>query len=135
MQVAELPVVVIATFPVGPGLDPTAVTLTETATGCPVTEGFGNAETIETVPVNLLTVRVKFCVALVPTPLLAVKVIGNEPPTDGVPLRTPAVKVTPDGKVPDSVMVGVGKPVAVGVKVPAVLTVNVVLLALVIAGA
>jgi hypothetical protein len=42
--------------------------------------------------------------------------------------------VTPPGSAPVSVKVGVGVPVAVTVKLPAVPTVNVVLLALVIAG-
>jgi hypothetical protein len=45
------------------------------------------------------------------------------------------VKVTPVGNVPASVIDGVGLPVAVTVKLPAVLTTNVVLLPLVIAGA
>jgi hypothetical protein len=45
------------------------------------------------------------------------------------------VKVTPVGSAPDSLSDGVGDPVVVTVKVPAVATVNVVLLALVIAGA
>lgn len=54
----------------------------------------------------------------------------------GVPLSTPAVlKVTPLGRLPLSVNVGVGKPVAVTVNDPAVPTANVVLLALVIVGA
>ena len=44
-------------------------------------------------------------------------------------------KVTPLGSAPVSLSAGVGKPVAVTVNVPAVPTVNVVLLALVIAGA
>ena len=54
-----------------------------------------------------------------------------------VPLNTPvaAVNVTPEGSAPDSERVGAGVPVAVTVNVPAVPTVNVALLALVIAGA
>jgi hypothetical protein len=54
-----------------------------------------------------------------------------------VPLNTPvdALKVTPVGNVPDSLRVAAGKPLAVIVKLPAVPTVNVALLALVIAGA
>jgi hypothetical protein len=44
------------------------------------------------------------------------------------------LNVTPLGRVPLSLRVGVGDPVAVTVNVPAVPTVNVVLLALVIAG-
>ena len=58
----------------------------------------------------------------------------------GVPLRVAVpfplfVKVTPLGRVPDSLSDGVGDPVAVTVKLPAVPTANVVLFALVIAGA
>jgi len=58
-------------------------------------------------------------------------------PTAGVPPSTPvaALKVTPLGNAPDSLSVGLGKPVAVTVNEPAVPEVNVVLLALVIAGA
>src|SRR5437879_1209932 len=85
------------------------------------------------------TVSVKFCVALLPTPLLAVKVMEYvlPVPAAGVPLSTPvpALNVTPLGNVPVSLKVGVGVPVAVTVNVPAVPTVNVVLLALVITGA
>ena len=58
-------------------------------------------------------------------------------PAAGVPLRTPVIslKVTPDGNVPVRANVGVGLPVAVTVKVPAVPTVKTVLSALVIVGA
>ena len=58
-------------------------------------------------------------------------------PAAGVPASFPvaAVKVTPDGNVPDSDSVGVGEPVAVTVKEPAVPTVKLVLLTLVIVGA
>src|SRR5712692_6732653 len=86
-----------------------------------------------------LTVRVKLWVALVPTPLLAVKVIGYVPPVPaaGVPLSTPVLplKVTPLGRAPVSLKSGAGLPVAVTVKLPAVPTVKAVLLALVMAGA
>ena len=52
-----------------------------------------------------------------------------------VPSRL-STKVTPVGSAPVSVNgVGIGKPVVVTVNVPAVLTTNVVLFALVIAGA
>ena len=82
-----------------------------------------------------LTVNVKLCVAFVPTPFDAVKVIGYVPavPLAGVPLNTPveAVNVTPEGSVPDSESVGAGYPVAVTANEPAVPTVNVVLAALV----
>jgi hypothetical protein len=56
-------------------------------------------------------------------------------PNAGVPLSTPAeLKVTPLGSVPSSLKLGAGKPVAVTVNDPAVVTVSAVLLALVIAG-
>ena len=55
------------------------------------------------------TVRVKAWVAGVPTPLLAVRVIGKVPLAVGVPESTPAVdRVTPVGSVPVSVKVGAG---------------------------
>jgi hypothetical protein len=54
----------------------------------------------------------------------------------GVPLSTPAeLNVTPLGNAPLSVKVDAGKPVAVTVNEPAVPTLNVVLLALVMFGA
>ena len=57
-------------------------------------------------------------------------------PAAGVPDRTPVVaSVTPEGRAPVSVNVGAGVPVAVIANVPAAPTVNVVLFALVIAGA
>ena len=57
-------------------------------------------------------------------------------PTAGVPLSTPvlALNVTPLGSAPTSLSVGAGVPVAVTVNVPAVPTVKVVLLVLVMAG-
>jgi hypothetical protein len=86
-----------------------------------------------------LTVSVKFCVAFGLTPFEAVKVIEYVPPVfaAGVPLSRPdpALKVTPLGKVPLSLRVGAGKPVPVTVNAPAVPTVKVILLALVMAGA
>ena len=66
------------------------------------------------------------------------QVVGRRPVlAAGVPLSTPVVvlNVTPLGSVPLSLSVGVGTPVAVTVKLPAVPTVKVVLLALVMAGA
>ena len=61
-------------------------------------------------------------------------------PATGVPLRVPvplplSTNVTPPGRVPVLVNDGVGEPVAVTVNVPAEVVVNVVLFALVIAGA
>ena len=69
------------------------------------------------------------------TPFDAVNVMWNVPLAVGVPLRTPALNVTPVGRAPDSVIVGTGNPVAVTVNEPAAPWVNVVLLALVMAGA
>src|ERR1700722_12756402 len=60
------------------------------------------------------------------------------PPVPGraVPVRTPVgLNERPFGNAPASLNVGVGKPVAARSKVPAVPTVNVALLAVVIAGA
>ena len=45
------------------------------------------------------------------------------------------MKVTPEGRAPDSLSVGVGEPVAVTVKLPAAPTGKVVLFALVMEGA
>jgi hypothetical protein len=90
----------------------------------------------------VFTVRVKPWLAGVPTPLLAVMVREYVPPLPaaGVPLNVAVpfplfTNVTPLGSVPVSVSVGAGDPVVVTVKLPAVPTVNVVLLALVIVGA
>jgi hypothetical protein len=81
-----------------------------------------------------LTVSVKLC-AENPALLVAVNEIGKVPVCVGVPESTPPLNVTPVGSVPVSVIVGLGKPVAVTGKLPAVPSVNVVLLADVIAGA
>ncbi len=83
------------------------------------------------------TVRVKLWVASDPTPLWAVKVIGKVPVTVGVPESTPvaAAKCTPVGSAPDLESVGVGVPVAVTVKDPAVPVQKVAALPEVIAGA
>src|ERR1017187_8253309 len=82
-----------------------------------------------------LMVSVKFCTALGKTPFDAVNVIGNVPLAVGVPLKTPALKVTPLGSAPDSVMVGAGDPTAVTVNEPGAPWVTVGLLALVMTGA
>src|SRR5258706_524 len=56
-------------------------------------------------------------------------------PRAGVPLRTPLLlRVTPVGKVPVWLNVAAGNPVAVTVKLPAIASVKVVLLTLVMAG-
>ena len=72
--------------------------------------------------------------------MLAVIVIGNVPDVLAVPLNVAVAlplswNVTPLGRAPDSLNEGVGEPVAVTVKLPAVAAVNAVLLALVMAGA
>jgi hypothetical protein len=89
-----------------------------------------------------LMVNVKLWLAAVPTPLLAVKVIGYVPgvPDAGVSVSVPvpfplSLNVTPLGSAPVSLSEGVGLPVVVTVKLASVPTVNVVLLALVIVGA
>jgi hypothetical protein len=82
------------------------------------------------------TVSVKVCVPSAPAPLWAMIVNEYVPPLPaaGVPLSVPVVaSVTPLGSAPVSLMVGAGNPVAVTVNVPAVPTVKVVLVALVIA--
>ena len=85
-----------------------------------------------------VTVSVKFWVAAVPTPLVAVKVRLYTPPVPvaGVPASTVPLKVTPLGSVPPVwVNIGAGKPLAVGVKLPADPAAKVVALALVKAAA
>ena len=86
------------------------------------------------------TVKVKDCTASEPTPLEASNLIGYTPPAVGVPARVAVplpllVKVTPVGRVPLSAMEGVGVPVDVTVKVPAVPLVKVLLAAEVMVGA
>ena len=89
------------------------------------------------------TVSVKVCVALVSTPLLAVMVKVYVPPVvaAGTPLSVAvplplSVKVTLLGNAAlPSLRLGLGKPLVVTVKAPALPTVNVVALALVIDGA
>jgi hypothetical protein len=88
------------------------------------------------------TVSVKLWVAAIPRPLLAMRFRAYVPPAPpaGVPpsVAVPSplfTNVTPFGSVPVSLSDGVGVPVVVTVKLPAVPTVKVVLFALVIAGA
>lgn len=83
------------------------------------------------------TVRVNVWTALGFMPLLAVIVNVYVPEAVGVPLRTPllVLKLTPLGKLPDSLKVGAGVPVSAIVKLPAVPAVKVVLEALVMLGA
>jgi len=86
-------------------------------------------------------VSVKFCVALVPTPLLAVMVIIYMPPVPaaGVPESVPvplplSTNVTPEGSEPVLLRLGLGLPVVVTVRPPAVPVVKVALPPLVIVG-
>ena len=86
-----------------------------------------------------LTISEKLWTKLEPNPLAAVKLMLYVPAVvvPGIPLSTPvdALNVTPLGKVPASLSVGAGEPVAVTVNVPACPAVKLVVLALVIAGA
>src|SRR5712691_10625288 len=90
-----------------------------------------------------LIVSVKFCVGEEPAAFVAVKVMAYVPPVPafGVPESVPvplplSTKVTPPGSAtPPRAIDGAGNPVVVTVNVPGVPTVNVVLFALVIAGA
>src|SRR5260370_110363 len=71
----------------------------------------------------LFTVSVKLCVAFGLTPFCAVNVMANVPDAVGVPLSVPVPlplsrHVTPAGKGPLSVMLGVGNPVLFTVNVP-----------------
>src|SRR5712664_930663 len=68
------------------------------------------------------TVSVKFCVALGVTPFCAVNVMANVPDAVGVPLSVPVPlplsrNLTPAGKAPLSVMLGVGDSLVVTVNV------------------
>jgi hypothetical protein len=84
------------------------------------------------------TVSVKLCVAFGEMPFAAVIVIGYVPLAVAVPPSRPEVElsVTPAGNEPVSLnVIAVGEPLVVTVNEPAVPAVNVVLLALVIAGA
>lgn len=85
-----------------------------------------------------VTVSVKDWVTL-PAELVAVMVMEKVPLVVGVPARVAvpypeSVKMTPVGRVPVSLRLGVGVPVVVTVKLPAAFWVKVVLLPLVMAG-
>lgn len=80
------------------------------------------------------TVNVKDCITE-PAALVAVNVMGNVPAVVGVPVNAPPVNVTPEGRAPDSVIVGVGLPVAEGVNVLLAPVVKVTLAGLVNTGA
>src|ERR1041384_7065934 len=84
-------------------------------------------------------VRVKLWLTGEPDPLAAVKVTGKvlPAPVVGIPASFPlpfplSVKVTPLGRAPVSVNVGIGKPLVSTANSPDVPTVNAVLLLLVI---
>src|SRR5258708_23484027 len=86
------------------------------------------------------TLNVKFYVTFRLTPFCAVNVMTNVPDAVGVPLSVPLPlpllrNVTPAGKVPLSVMLGVGDPLVVTLNVPAAPTWKVATFALVNAGA
>ena len=67
-----------------------------------------------------LTVSANFCDAVVPTPLLALNTSAYVPgAVVDATVSVGLVNVTPAGKVPDSVNVDAGKPLAVTVKLPA----------------
>ncbi len=85
-----------------------------------------------------LTAMVKACVAFGSVPLVAVSVTGKDPLCVGVPESSPAAdNVRPVGRTPVvTLTVGAGKPVITTWNVvPAVLSRNVAVFALVIAGA
>lgn len=91
-------------------------------------------------PAAAVTVSVNDCVAALPTPFAAAKLMANVPLEAGVPLSVPvplwlSMKETPPGNAPVSVRPGIGNPVAVTVNEPSVPVVNAALLALVTAGA
>ena len=73
----------------------------------------------------------KLCVTV--AKLVALKVIGYVPIAVDVPLRTPVaeLKVTPAGRLPDSLKVRVGEPVAITLNVPNTPELNVTVLLLV----
>jgi hypothetical protein len=152
LPAAGVPLSVAVPFPLLTNVTPLGsapVSVTD-GVGVPVvvTVKFPAAPTVNVVLLLLViagawfTVSVKLWLAELPTPLLAVIVREYVPtlPDAGVPLSVAVpfpllTNVTPLGSAPVSVTEGVGVPVVVTVKLPAAPTVNVELLALVIAGA
>jgi hypothetical protein len=144
VTVVELTTVTVPTVTPGPDtatvvpIGPKFVPVKVTGTAAPCWPLLGATEA-SVGPAGLTTVSVKLWTGFVPTPLLAVKVIlyVAAVPAAGVPLNTyvEVLNETPLGSAPVSVILGVGIPVAVTGNDPATPTVNVVLLALVIAGA
>ena len=101
-------------------------------------DGFNDDVSAVTVGVFGLTIKAKFCV-LLPAPLVAVKLMLKVPLVAGIPATVAvplllAVKETPPGRAPASVMVGVGNPVEFTVNVLALPTRNDAPAALVNAG-
>ena len=152
MPVAGVPVNVPVPLPLSTNVTPlgNAPTSVSEGVGVPalVTVNVPRVPTVNVVLLALVitgavpTVRVKVCVAVVPTPLLAVKAMEYVPtlPDAGVPVSVsvpfaPLVKVMPLGNAPVSVKVDAGKPAVITVNDPEVPTVNVAVLALVIVGA
>jgi len=87
-----------------------------------------------------LTVKVNGWVAFGEMPFAAVMVSGNVPEAVGVPLRVAvpfplSTKETPLGRLPVSVMAGIGLPVVFTVNAANVPSVKLAVLALVIVGA
>src|SRR5712691_1061531 len=118
-----------------PALPPVAVAVA----GVPKVTLLG-AVTVTVACVPALTVNTKLCDAFGVMPFAAVSESGNVPAPPGVPASVAvplplSVKVTPPGKVPVLLRLGVGVPVANTVKEPGAPTLNVAVLALVIAGA
>jgi hypothetical protein len=118
-----------------------AVAGPESATVTPATKGPVTVpEMVQFVEqFTAVTESVNACVAFDPTPLLAVSVTGFTDAEVAVPVIVAvpsllSVNVTPPGSDPVMCIAGVGLPVAVTVNVPFTFAINVVLLALVIAG-
>src|SRR5579859_7330585 len=110
-----------------------------------VTEKVPAEPTVKVVALTLLmagalpTIKVKFWLAGVPTPLVAVMVMGKEPVVLVVPERVAvplplSTNVIPVGSAPDSARAAVGIAVVVTEKVPEVPATNEVVLALVMVG-
>jgi hypothetical protein len=127
------------TLPVGVRWPELGVTVALKVTVCPNVDGLA-LEASAVIDEFWLTINAKLCVALGDTPFCAVNVTLNVPVAVGIPLSVPvpsplSVNVTPDGKAPDSVMLGVGLPIVITVNELCVPTVKFALLLLVMAGA
>src|SRR4051812_3673222 len=122
-----------STSPLGVIAAPVA-TLAVNVTFCPVVDGFTLVPSAIDV-IAFCTLSVKLWSTPVTT-FVARKVIGQSwtVPAAGVPVNAVPLNVTPLGSVPDSLNVGAGTPLAVGVNEPGNPTVNVVVLGDVNAG-